>query len=184
MKQTPDVAIERALPEDAETICNIRDECWLETYPNKQLGITRQQIELNAQGKDGVFLPRRIAYLSDQIAQEDGITSATFVAKVGSIACGYVSPVKTADSHKISMLYVKPSHQGKGIGYALMRRALDFLGDELPITLEVVAYNEKAIKFYEGFGFEMTSKRVKPDPDMPEYMMALPSIEMLLNRRT
>ena len=34
------ITIERAVPYDAETICDIRDRAWLEAYPNAQLSIT------------------------------------------------------------------------------------------------------------------------------------------------
>ncbi len=53
--------IKLASPDDAAVICQIRDEAWLDSYPNQDLGITKEQIRVNAQGKHGEFVPRRIA---------------------------------------------------------------------------------------------------------------------------
>lgn len=86
------VEIERAVPDDAETICAIRDRAWLKAYPNNEFGITVDDIILNTQGQNGEFVPRRIAYLKDQLAKDDGFSLTTFVAKVSGKVVGYIDP--------------------------------------------------------------------------------------------
>ena len=37
---------------------------------------------------------------------------------------------------------------------ALMSRAMEWIGDGSDVVLEVVSYNQRAIRFYEKFGLE------------------------------
>lgn len=175
------VTIERAVPGDAATICDIRDQAWIAAYPNPELGITAEDIKVNAQGLHGEFVPRRIAYLQKEIAAEDGINQVTFVAKVDGKVVGYVAPRHDADGHRmISMIYVLPEYQGKGIGSKLLQRALDWFGHDQDIFLEVVSYNQSAIHFYEKFGFEKTNNVPEEETGRPSYMKSIPQIEMVL----
>jgi ribosomal protein S18 acetylase RimI-like enzyme len=73
--------------------------------------------------------------------------------------CGFIrdSQIKTKHKGTIVQLYVKPAHQGKGIGKELMNAIVSeaFLNKEIEqIILGVVVDNENAIKIYESLGFE------------------------------
>lgn len=48
----PPYEITLATSDDAEVICDIRDEAWLDTYPNDELGISVEDVRLNAQGQN------------------------------------------------------------------------------------------------------------------------------------
>lgn len=123
------VVIERAVPDDAQVICDIRDRAWLIAYPNTELGITADDIRVNAQGRDGEFVPRRIAYLKEQFAKDDGIGLTTFVARVGGAVVGYVDPrIDEQNRRCIGAIYVAPEAQGMGIGGKLMKQVLDLFG--------------------------------------------------------
>ncbi len=175
------VEIERAVPDDAETICDIRDRAWFEAYPNAELGITVDDIRLNAQGKNGEFVPRRVAYLKDQLAQDDGSGLTTFVAKVGGKVVGYIDPrIDEQDRRRIGAIYVEPEAQGKGVGGKLMQKVLGLYGRDEDIFLEVVSYNQNAIDFYKRFGLEQTDAVVPEEEGRPDYMKSLPQIEMVL----
>ncbi len=177
----PSVAIERAVPDDAEIICDIRDRAWLEAYPNAELGITADDIRVNAQGRDGEFVPRRIAYLREQFAKDDGKGLTTFVAKVDNKVIGYVDPrIDEQNRRRIGAIYVAPEAQGMGVGGKLMRQVLDLYGRDQDIFLEVVSYNQNAIDFYNRFGFEQTDAVVPEEEGRPEYLKSLPQIEMVL----
>ena len=65
-----------------------------------------------------------------------------------------------------------------------MQRAINMLGRDQDIFLEVVAYNHNAIGFYEHFGFEKTDVIVPRDDEAPDYMKQLPEIEMVLRATT
>ena len=179
------VKIERAVPDDAEIICDIRDRAWLKAYPNAELGITADDIRVNAQGRDGEFVPRRIAHLKKQFAQDGGSGLTTFVAKVEGKVVGYVEPIIDEQNKRyISAMYVAPENQGMGVGGKLMRQALKLFGDDQDIFLEVVSYNQNAIEFYRHFGFEQSEAIVPEEEGRPEYMKSLPMIEMVRKAKT
>ena len=62
---------------------------------------------------------------------------------------------------EVYAVYVKPSHRGKGIGKALMRRLLDNL-KALPqiekVKLGVTDGNEAAVALYLHLGFEIVGQ--------------------------
>ena len=174
------VAIQQAVPEDAEIICDIRDRAWIKAYPNPELGITAEDIKVNAQGQNGEFVPRRVAYLKEKLAQLDRPDGDTFVAKVNGKVVGYVDPSIEDGKRRIGAIYVAPEAQGMGVGGRLMQQALDWHGRNEDIFLEVVAYNQNAIDFYKRFGFVQTGIVVKQELNRPSFMKSLPQIEMVL----
>lgn len=174
------IEIEKAKPNDAEVICDVRDRAWIDAYPNVELGITDKDIEVNAKGLHGEFLPRRIAYLKEKLAETERADGATFVAKVDGKVVGYVDPSIEEGKRRIGAIYVEPEAQGKGIGGRLMQKALEWHGRDKDIFLEVVAYNKNAISFYQRFGFEQTDTEVPEEPNRPDFMRSLPQIEMVL----
>lgn len=177
------VEIERAVPDNAEIICDIRDRAWIEAYPNPDLGITAEDIKLNAQGRNGEFVPRRIAYLRERLAKDDDTDLGIFVAKVAGKVVGYIDlSVDDANRRTIGAVYVAPEAQGRGVGSKLIDKALGLYGRDEDIFLEVVSYNQNAIGFYERFGFEKTDAVVPEEEGRPDYMTSLPQIEMVLKK--
>jgi ribosomal protein S18 acetylase RimI-like enzyme len=141
------IIISEAIPEDAVGIRKIQKETWLCTYPNEKLGVTKADIEekvneLQAKGTES---------LVERIKNDE--SSKTYVARDGSEIVGYVAVQKTEDENKIRAIYVLAPYQGQGIGRSLMEKALEFMGSDKRISLEVVSYNTKAIEFYKRFGF-------------------------------
>ena len=69
-------------------------------------------------------------------------------------------------------LYIKPSHQGRGIGHSLMETAKASSGGEL--RLWVFEQNEGAIRFYERHGFTTVCKTDGQDNEekAPDRLMA------------
>lgn len=175
------IEIEKAVPEDAEIICDIRDRAWIEAYPHAELGITAEQVTLNAKGLGGEFVPRRIAYLKKQCSKINDNGFDIYVAKINGKVVGYVDPcIDERGRRRINAIYVAPEAQGKGAGGKLMRQALNVLGRDQDIYLDVVSYNRNAIDFYKHFGFEETDAVVPEDEKAPDYMVQLPEIEMVL----
>lgn len=174
------IGIEQATPTDAETICDIRDRAWIDAYPNDELGITIDDIKINAQGLNGEFLPRRIAFLKEKLARTERPDGNTFVAKVDGKVVGYVDPSIEDGKRRIGAIYVTPEAQGFGVGGKLLQKALEWHGRSEDIFLEVVAYNQNAIDFYKHYGFVETNAVVQEEPNRPNFMKSLPQIEMVL----
>lgn len=178
--QKAHIGIRTAQPDDAARICEIRDKAWLEAYPNPKLGITRENILRNAQGLNGEFIPRRIAHISRQCELNTDPTLATLVAEYENEVVGYAMPSKDERGrYFISGLYVLPAKQGLGIGSQLLEQCISNISRENDIFLEVVSYNEQAIRLYKKFGFIKTD--IEPeDEETPDFIVKLPQVVMLL----
>ncbi len=83
------------------------------------------------------------------------------VAKDGDRVIGFNG--YDAETGEVVALYVLREYQGKKIGLALMNAAMEKLADHDTISLWVLEGNEKAIRFYEkyGFHFDGTTKKIK-----------------------
>ena len=55
-------------------------------------------------------------------------------------------------------MYLLDEAQGQGIGSRMMGEFLAWAGDA-PMSLWVTDYNERAVRFYERFGFKATDER-------------------------
>ena len=85
---------------------------------------------------------RRFATQDFQVIVADG-------ADVGILALSLEH-----DCLRVNQLLVLPEHQGKGIGAACMRRVLEVAaGRRLPVRLQVLKANQRAISFYRQLGF-------------------------------
>ena len=81
-----------------------------------------------------------------------------FVAKDGERVVGFVGYGEARGEEgagEVYALYVLEEYQHRGIGYALMRRALDELAGCRVVYLWAFAENKKALSFYERVGFRM-----------------------------
>lgn len=174
------VKIVKATPDDAEIICDIRDRAWIEAYPNAELGITARDIEINAKGLHGEFVPKRIAYLKNKLSSLDRPDGATFVAKIDGKVVGFAEPSIEDGKRRVGALFVAPEAQGKGVGSKLIQQDLDWHGRDEDIYLEVLAYNQNAIDFYKQFGFEKTDTAVAEESNLPAFIKSLPQVEMVL----
>ncbi len=69
---------------------------------------------------------------------------------------GFVIATRHApDDLELDWLMVHPRHHGTGVAAALMQAGLRWLGEDQPVWLTVIRHNERAIRFYRRFGFEI-----------------------------
>lgn len=176
-----DIAIERAVPADARAIVVIRREAWLDAYPNPALGISKDDIRDRIEGEHGEFTRAAIQNWRKGLASE-GDKNISFVARQGGEVKGFVGYRVENDVCRISTMYVEPGAQGMGIGTRLMQRALGW-NEGNDLYLEVVTYNQKAIDFYQNFGFKKTDKLVVDENAQREGVKELPMIEMVLKEQ-
>ncbi len=176
------VTIERAVPDDAEAVCGVLRQTWLDTYPNAEAGITREDIRLRVEGEHGERIAQNIERWRNRIEATDGQT-AVYVARVDGKVVGMTAPGFINGQRRIGAIYVLPEAQGKGVGSGLMRKALEWHGTTEDIYLAVASYNQNAIDFYKRFGFEPTDRAIKDEGDVFGGKQ-IPEIEMILKANT
>lgn len=76
------------------------------------------------------------------------------VIEVGEEPVGFIAVVQNPDCIKVNQLMLRPEQQGKGIGehcLGLVKEQALTLG--LPIRLQVMKVNPRALRFYRRVGF-------------------------------
>jgi ribosomal protein S18 acetylase RimI-like enzyme len=69
---------------------------------------------------------------------------------------GFVICTRHADKgHELDWLMVHPDFHGSAVAASLMEQGMRWLGLEQSMWLTVIAYNERAQRFYRRFGFEV-----------------------------
>ena len=170
------VIINRAKTEDAEAIMTLKRAAWLKTYPSAEHGVTVADIDKQFPESN---MPAAIENWRHGIADEtDGSDRMTFVARLDGKVVGYTSPHISDGQHRLGALYVSPDIQGKGVGGQLLRKALDWHGPEHDVYLHVLSYNDRAIGFYEHYGFQKTGVEIPEEVDENNVKL-LPDIEMV-----
>ena len=85
---------------------------------------------------------------------------------------GFLHILELTQSVDIINIVVDQTHQGRGIASLLMDYMFSNVDNNIKIfTLEVAVDNDKAIKLYEKFGFEIKNKREKYYKDKDAYLM-------------
>jgi GNAT superfamily N-acetyltransferase len=170
----PKIVITQGFPEDAETLSKIKQIIWLDTYLNKDLGITPDDIY----AKD-FLCKERIAKRAEHMRLDDGVNN-TLVACVDRQIVGYGRATRGVKFDEIVTLYVLPEWQGQKIGTELLKQLLAWVGNNRVVKLGVVPYNKKAISFYEKFGFKLGDLVYHNKPVFPSGK-DLPEVEMIRN---
>jgi ribosomal protein S18 acetylase RimI-like enzyme len=150
-----EITILDAVPNDALGITNVFYKAWLATYPNKEKGITVEDIEDSY--KDD-FSAEKIEELKELIRNVPK-NKKRLVAKIGDLVVGACTVIRNENHNHLRTLYVLPEFQGKGIGTMLWNTAQEFLDPTKDTIVQVADYTEQAIRFYEKLGFVDTGKR-------------------------
>ena len=75
------------------------------------------------------------------------------------------------DCGEVFAIYVLAAYHGQGIGYALMNAAIEKLSAYKKIAVWVLKRNERAIRFYERYGFRF-------DGAEEQIMLGVPNIKL------
>jgi len=73
---------------------------------------------------------------------------------VGFVGYGAYRDDTMPDTGEICSLYLLEEYHNRGIGYGLMNAAVEELRDYPRVALWVLEGNDRAIRFYERYGFE------------------------------
>ena len=144
------VQIHDATPNDADEVRQVQQRTRLATYPNPELGITKEDIEAHFHASSGETIKRRQA--QQQTINSDPLVHL-WIAKEAERIIGFCLAKKEETQNRIQAIYVLPEYQGRGIGKQLLQTALEWLGSQQEIVLNVASYNHQAITFYRSFGF-------------------------------
>jgi len=81
------------------------------------------------------------------------------VIQVSDVDIGILTVVRQPDCVRVNQIFILPEHQGEGIGAACMKHVIkDAAGLNLPVRLQVLKVNNRAITFYKRLGFESTGE--------------------------
>ncbi len=101
---------------------------------------------------------RRIVDVSEAVARIAAASpNQNFAAAfAGDRFAGFVIASRHAEADlELDWLMVHPNFHGTDVATALMRHGIAWLGEANPIWLNVIRHNERAIRFYRRFGFEI-----------------------------
>jgi len=147
--KTGELIIREPTNDDCPSWGQAHYQAWMETYP-------------------GLVPPELLKELSSEpsAARLAEALSRSFIATIGGMVVGFViySPisgdyVSMQPSSEIKALYVLRDYQNRGIGKAMIERAIACL-PEKDIALFVLKGNDKAVSFYQHLGFSFTGKFV------------------------
>lgn len=165
-------AIEEMDIVDVEDATRMRLQSWLDTYVNEEEGVTREWI----QARNSIQLsPERAALRRDKFikGKMDG-TYAAWVAKddTGKIIGSTTPRISEDGIQHVGSLYVDKPWHGKGVANELMGKIINWFDSTKDIELGVVAYNHRAIAFYQKWGFEIVQgSETLFDDKIPELKM-------------
>jgi ribosomal protein S18 acetylase RimI-like enzyme len=151
------IEIEPVKIEELETLTKISRDTFVDTFSGHN---TREDMELFL---EGTFCTE---ILKAEMEQAD---NHFFFARHGSIEAGYlklstppVSDTGEEDCLEISRIYVVKEQLGNGIGKALMEFAFAFAQkkNKKCVYLGVWENNERAIRFYQRFGFKKCGEHI------------------------
>lgn len=121
-------------------------KAWQETYP-------------------GLVDPSYLKALTPEKCEEIARRSPenTLIAKDGERVIGFAVYGECRDADlrhtgELQAIYVLAEYYGKGPGQALMREALSRMREYPRIAVWVLKGNERAIRFYEKYGFRYSGK--------------------------
>lgn len=168
------------IPEDIIQIQEVFYRTWLETYPNKEVGITREDIEEYFKNRlDPEMIQKRINAFSQLPSNE-----LFLVAKDGEKVIGVCRIVNRETYNQLQAIYILSEYQRHGVGKMFWDKGREFFDKSKDTIVQVATYNKKAISFYEKLGFVDTGKRFTEERHkMPISGALIPEMEMVLVKK-
>lgn len=77
---------------------------------------------------------------------------------VAGAICGTVAVGMSSHKSFLTVMYVRPADQGRGLGRALIEAALEATPPDRPVVLSVLDIRPEVIAFYARFGFAPRGK--------------------------
>jgi len=150
VEQLDDVTIRPAAEDDAAGIAQVHVRSWQEAYEGIVPEAYLASLDVEQRAREWATYLREGP--SDQVL--------TWVAVSGVRLIGFVTvgPSRDEDAargdREIYSIYLDPGTWGHGVARDLMRTVIDAVGAKTPISLWVLADNERARHFYRRHGFQ------------------------------
>ncbi|WP_405752093.1 GNAT family N-acetyltransferase [Streptomyces sp. NBC_00012] len=142
--------------EDAESLGPVQLRAWLQTYPNEEAGIDERWIREHrgsSAAVEGITQWREFIAAAKQRPDLLFCRVVRCDTKIVGFLCGRRDDVVT-----LGPMYLLNEAQGEGVGGRLMSEFLAWAGNA-SMRLWVTEYNERAVRFYERYGFKATGER-------------------------
>lgn len=146
------VTIREAKKSDIEAIRRMHAVSWLDTYPNDQHGVSLEWIKEETDSwLTHEALESSKDYLGSRINHPDHFYR---IAVDNDKIAGFVHTLIEEGYKKVGGFYIDTNYLGTGLAQDMASLADEWLGKD-SVTLEVAAYNTRAIRFYEKWGFSI-----------------------------
>lgn len=173
--QLSGLVIEKPTLDDVEGYRRVQARGWLDAYPNEEAGVSLEWVK---QRTESWLTPKELELSRERVRAmlEDSEHQFLYVAKVKDQPVGMVCASKIDGNQRLEAIYIDKEYQGTGLAQELLDRGLANLNPKKPITLEVIAYNKRAQRFYQKNGFEIVpgSDHLYKDV-MPSVVMVRPA---------
>ncbi|MFE7429725.1 MULTISPECIES: GNAT family N-acetyltransferase [unclassified Streptomyces] len=141
---------------DAASLGPLLLKIWLQTYPNEAVGIDETWIRQHRGASataEGIAQWREFIGAAKQRPDLLFCRVVRCKAEIVGFLCGRRDEVVT-----LGPMYLLNEAQGQGVGGRMMSEFLTW-AESSPIRLWVTEYNERAVRFYERYGFKATGER-------------------------
>lgn len=166
-------AIANVTEADLAGVAAAHFQSMLETYPNEAVGIDQAWIQENLQEYGDPNSKHRREDLRKAETDPDHNLYLAVKNAEGKVV-GFFHATRTDEQARVEAIYLTEEARGSGVADDLMQRGIEF-ADGLPMRLEVMDYNERAIRFYEKYGFERVpgTEEIQKEK-LPVYAMERP----------
>jgi len=150
------ISIRKSKKGDLSAIQDINYKSWLETYPNKEHGITLDDVEDRFKTLKETWKKRG----AGQTTKKGKVERIAYVATVNNKVVGYAVGIIKEKTNQLQAIYILSKYQKHGIGEKLFNKLIDaFFDKNKDIIVEVATYNTQAINAYKKWGFTDSGKR-------------------------
>ena len=159
--------------EDVEPVSRLLMRSWIETYVNKDFGITEEWVRERWKKR---LTPEAISERKQKLLEDQkSIDKESFVAKDkrGKVI-GMIGFFRDKNGRQeLGAIYVDKSYYGLRVATMLMDKLIEWADPQKDIYLGVVVYNARAKAFYKKWGFkEVAGSECLFDNKLPEIIMA------------
>ncbi len=171
IEKQPVFTIEPPKMGDELAIGPMHVQSWKESYITPESGLTEELIE-ELVGHYATDFNYRKNTLTEALAHPDKIFYRVVKNNDGKVV-GFFHGSKNDSYNELEGVYLLDEVKGTGIGGALMEAFLAWIDTDKPCQLSAFSFNDKALGFYDKYGF------VKTDAPVQFYKDKLPYIAMV-----